>query len=139
MNRKSLGALMLGGVMVLAVLVMMVMQPPGVPSTIPYGEVTVVEARTLIDMNPELIVVDVRTPEEFADGHIEGATVIPVSELAERLDELAPEDDLLIYCRTGNRSTTAMTILTTNGLARLFHMHEGITGWMAAGYPTVSS
>jgi rhodanese-related sulfurtransferase len=139
MNRKSLGALTLGGVIVLSVLVMMLMQPPVAPSTIPYGEVTVVAAQALIDTNPELVIVDVRTPEEFGDGHLEGAIVIPVSELADRLDELAPEDDLLIYCRTGNRSTTAMTILTANGFTPLFHMHEGITGWVAAGYPTVST
>ena len=139
MNRKALGALTLGGVIVLSVLVMMLMQPPVAPSTISYGEVTVAEAQALIDTNPELVIVDVRTPEEFADGHIEGAIVIPVSELADRLDELTPEDDLLIYCRTGNRSTTAMTILTANGFTQLFHMHEGITGWMAAGYPTVSA
>lgn len=139
MNRKSLGALTLGGVIILSVLVMMLMQPPVAPSTIPYGEVTVAEAQALIDTNSELVIVDVRTPEEFADGHIEGAIVIPVSELVDRLDELAPEDDLLIYCRTGNRSTTAMTILTANGFTQLFHMHEGITEWVAAGYPTAST
>lgn len=139
MNRNSLAVLTLGGVIILSVLIMVSMQPLGAPSTIPYGKVTVAEARTLIDMNRELMVVDVRTPEEFADGHIEGAIVIPVSELADRLDELALADDLLIYCRTWNRSTTAMTILTANGFSRLFHMHEGITGWLAAGYPTAST
>ncbi len=106
---------------------------------IPYGAVTVAEAQALIDTNPELVIVDVRTPEEFADGHIEGAILLPVSELADRLDELAPEDELLIYCRTKNSSTTAMTILTANGFTQQFHMHEGITGWVAAGYPTVST
>ena len=91
------------------------MQQPVVPATIPYGEVSVAEARALFNANTTLVIVDVRTLEEYASGHIPGAIVIPVSELEERLDELSTEDDLLIYCRTGNRSKTAVNLLVANG------------------------
>lgn len=95
------------------------------------------EAQVLIDANLELVIVNVPTLEEYASRHIEGAIVIPASELADRLDELSTEDELLIYCQTGNRSTTAVNILEANGYTQLFHMHEGINAWTDAGYPTV--
>jgi rhodanese-related sulfurtransferase len=137
MNRKQLSGLTLGVVLALSVLILVYSQQPLTPTMIPYEEVTVAEAQVLLDENAALVVVDVRTPDEYASGHIEGAILIPVNELADRLDDLSPEDELLIYCRTGNRSTTAMNILAANGFTQLFHMHEGITAWTAAGYPTV--
>jgi rhodanese-related sulfurtransferase len=137
MHRKHLGALMLGSVLALSVLIFVFMQQPLAPTTTQYGEVTVAEAQALIDANVALVIVDVRTSEEYVSGHLENAILLPVSELADRLDELSTEDDLLIYCRTGNRSTTAMNILAANGFTQLFHMLGGITAWTAAGYPTV--
>ena len=58
--------------------------------------------------------------------------------LGGRLSELNTDDELLVYCRTGNRSTTAVGILRENGYDRVYHMDGGITAWMSAGFPTVS-
>ena len=102
-----------------------------------YGNVTVLEAKTLIDENQGLVVVDVRTVSEYEEAHIGGAINIPVQELEERIDELLKYDDLLIYCRIGNRSSQAVKILKSNGYKKIYHMNEGITGWNSAGYPTV--
>lgn len=137
MHRKHLGALMLGSMLALSVLIFVFMQQPLASTPSQYGEVTVAEAQALLDANVALVIVDVRTSEEYVSGHLENAILLPVSELADRLDDLSPEDELLIYCRTGNRSTTAMNILAANGFTQLFHMHEGITAWTAAGYPIV--
>ena len=69
-----------------------------------YGDVSVERAWELIQDKPSLVILDVRTDAEFWDGHIEGAINIPVGELEERLGELDRGDDMLVYCRTGNRT-----------------------------------
>jgi len=102
-----------------------------------YGDVTVERAMELINEKPSLVILDVRTDGEYGDGHIEGAVNIPVNELEGRLGELEKEDETLVYCRTGNRSGTAVGILKENGYEKIFHMNKGITAWTAAGYPTV--
>ena len=102
-----------------------------------YGDVTVERAMELINEKPSLVILDVRTDGEYGDGHIEGAVNIPVNELEGRLGELEKEDETLVYCRTGNRSGTAVGILKENGYEKIFHMDKGITAWTAAGYPTV--
>ncbi len=102
-----------------------------------YGEVTVEQARELIEKNSPLVILDVRTIQEFEDGHIEGATNIPVDELEQRLEELDKNDETLVYCRTGNRSTRAVQILRENGFNKIYHMADGIVGWERAGLPVV--
>jgi len=103
-----------------------------------YGNVDVGEARDLIADKSDLVVLDVRTVSEYESGHLEGAINIPVEVLSSHLSELNPSDELLVYCRTGNRSTTAVGILRENGYDRVYHMDGGITAWMRAGFPTVS-
>ena len=110
------------------------------PSLLPrggYGDVTVQEARSLIEDKPDLVILDVSTTSEYEDGHIEGAVNIPVQELSARLDELSNEDELLVYCRTGNRSAQAVDILQDVGFTEIYHMNAGITEWIEAGYPVV--
>ena len=62
------------------------------------------------------LLLDVRTPEEFAAGHVDGAVLIPVGELRERLAELGPKDRaVVLYCRSGRRSALAKSILEEAG------------------------
>jgi len=70
------------------------------PSTteIEYGDVSIENAKSLIESKPSLIVLDVRTQKEYDSGHIEGAILIPLDELESRLDELSNKDELLVYC-----------------------------------------
>lgn len=102
-----------------------------------YGDVSVQEVRDLIESIPDLVILDVRTVSEYDDEHIEGAVLIPVQELVDRLDELSTSDELIVYCRSGNRSSTAVQILKDNDFVKIYHMYEGIIGWIDAGYPTV--
>lgn len=104
-----------------------------------YGDVTVDEAKHLIEENVKLVVLDVRTVSEYDDGHIEGAINIPVKEIEEILDELSKDEEILVYCRTGNRSSTAIEIMRDNGFTKIYHMDRGITAWKDAGYPVVTS
>ena len=85
-----------------------------------YGNVSVEEASNLIAEKTDLVILDVRTQSEYNDGHIEGAILIPHTELADRLDELDTENEILVYCRTGSRSSTAYEILKTNGFDKIY-------------------
>lgn len=62
------------------------------------------------------LLVDVRTEEEFAEGHAEGARNIPLHELAHRMGELTPGRAVVLYCRSGVRSATAGTLLARQGI-----------------------
>lgn len=80
------------------------------------GDVTSQQARQLVDAGARLV--DVRTPAEFAAGHIPGAVNIPLQQLDSRLSELQPKDQaVVLYCRSGNRSGTAARLLKGAGFA----------------------
>ncbi|CAG9610337.1 rhodanese-like domain-containing protein [Pseudoneobacillus rhizosphaerae] len=93
-----------------------------------YKNVSTEEAKQLIDNN-EVIVLDVRTPEEFQGGHIPGATLIPLQEFENRLNELDKEKNYLVVCRSGNRSAQASEILTGNGFSKIYNMAGGMNNW----------
>jgi len=80
------------------------------------------------------VLIDVRTPEEFNSGHIAGAINIPVQELSERLSEVPDDKEIVVYCRSGNRSATASDILTNGGYEGVYDM-GGIIAWQQAGFP----
>ena len=102
-----------------------------------YGDVSIQEAIELMEQKTDLVILDARTVGEFDDGHIEDSINIPVDELASRLDELSKDDELLVYCRTGNRSGSAVTILSDAGYTKIYHMNEGISVWIQQGHPVV--
>lgn len=80
-------------------------------------------------------IVDVRTPEEFGEGHIKGATLIPVSEIETRLSEIPAEQAVVVYCKSGSRSLKAANLLVENGYPEVLDMDGGIEVWKAMGYP----
>ncbi len=103
-----------------------------------YGDISIEQAMLLIETRPDLVIVDVRTPEEYETGYIEGAVNICVTcDAQELLDNLNPEDEILLYCRTGSRSATAARILNENGYHKVYNMLGGITAWNNAGYTVV--
>lgn len=113
-----------------------------------FGNVSVREAKEIVEKG-DVFVLDVRTPDEFNSSHIKGATLIPVSNafgsnlssdslLKARIDEV-PKKEILVYCRTGRRSDTASTMLVNAGYSQVYNMVGGITSWIDAGYPVVSS
>jgi len=91
------------------------------------------------DQPENLVVLDVRTPEEFADGHIEGAIMIDFygDDFADRLAELDPDVPYLLYCRSGNRSGQTTAIMETLGFTDVADVDGGILSWTEAGNPTV--
>ncbi|BCT74454.1 sulfurtransferase [Sinomonas cyclohexanicum] len=80
---------------------------------------------------------DVREDYEWEAGHAEGAVHIPLEQLPGRLDELDPDDDLLVICRTGGRSARAAQWLVANGYSA-FNVAGGMDAWLTAGRPMVA-
>jgi rhodanese-related sulfurtransferase len=93
-----------------------------------YQDVSVNEAKQLIDEN-KVVVIDVRTQEEFQEGHIPYAKLLPLQEIEQRLEELDKDGTYLIVCRSGNRSAEASEILTNNGFANIYNMTGGMGSW----------
>ena len=91
------------------------------------------EYKQQFSQGDEHVLIDVRTPEEFADGHIPGAINISVQTLPDRLDEVPKDVPLVVYCRSGNRSATAADILVNNGYQPVYDL-GGIQDWVAQGF-----
>lgn len=100
-------------------------------------EVSVAEADGL--RQGGALVLDVREPSEWATGHIEGATLISLGELPNRLDELPRDRDIVVVCRSGNRSAQGRDILLAAGFPSVTSMAGGMTDWIAAGLPVTTS
>lgn len=99
-------------------------------STEAYRKISAEEAKQKIDENKDVIIVDVRTPEEYAEKHLEGAINIPNETIADRQPEQLPDQDaeILVYCRTGVRSKQASDKLVEMGYQNIYDM-GGIADW----------
>jgi len=82
---------------------------------------------------------DVRTQEEWDAYHIEGATLIPLDQLQSRVKEVPQDQEIVVVCRSGNRSQAGRDILRQAGIEQATSMAGGVNAWYAAGYPTVGS
>ena len=97
---------------------------------IAYRDVQPAEALALYDGSPALVVVDVRTREEYASGHIPRARLIPLDELEHRLGELPPRDaPILVHCAAGGRSVAACETLGRHGYTRILNLVGGFHAW----------
>lgn len=76
-----------------------------------------------------VIILDVRTPSEYAEGHIPGAKLIPLDQLPNRLNEVPKEGKVYVICRSGNRSSQATNFLRDNGFSNVFNVTSGMTSW----------
>ena len=102
------------------------------------------EAATLMKengANPEFVVLDVRTPEEYRDGHLEGAVMIDFrsNKFKEELQTLDRGKTYLVYCRTGRRSGSAVPMMEEMGFRKIYHLSDGIKGWKEKGFPTTKN
>ena len=90
---------------------------------------------TMLQDKDKYFLLDVRTQEEYDEGFIENSVLIPVSELESRLSEIPAGKPIIVYCRTGSRSTQAAEILIKNNFGPVYNMLGGITEWQNKGYP----
>jgi phage shock protein E len=129
-NRTSLFA----GLMILVMQVFVACSPVA-PATVEASvNVNVQEAFDLRENGA--LMLDVRTIEEWNEAHIPDATLIPLNQLEERVNQVPTNVPVVIYCRSGNRSQTALWILRNAGLTNVHNMLGGINAWKEAGLAT---
>ncbi len=100
------------------------------------------EAFTLIQNNqnnPDFVIIDVRTQEEFVGEHIENATNIDFysETFRDTLNTLDKNKTYLIYCRSGGRSGSALDIMAELNFKKVYNILGGINQWKTGGFPTV--
>ena len=103
--------------------------PTGAP-VVEYKKISAADAKARIDSGDELIILDVRTQEEFDAGHIAGAILVPNETIIDEQPELLPDLDaeILVYCRSGNRSGQAANKLIAMGYTNVVDF-GGIIDW----------
>lgn len=99
-------------------------------------EINATQAAELRDQGA--FILDVREPDEWNAGHIPGATLIPLGELSSRLSELPQDQQIVVVCRSGNRSATGRDILLDAGFQQVTSMGGGMNSWVSLGLPTVT-
>lgn len=95
-----------------------------------------IDAPTLkqwLDQN-SIVLVDVREPNEHATGYIPGAVLVPLSRFDARKIPQSPDQKIVLYCRSGQRSTMAAHQLLNAGYKEVAHLGNGIGTWIRAGY-----
>ena len=86
----------------------------------------------------EWFFLDVREPSEWEEAHIPYATLIPLGELTARLSEIPKDTNIVVVCRSGNRSAVGRDLLLKSGFANVTSMAGGMSTWQAKGYPVVT-
>jgi len=82
----------------------------------------------------DVYLLDVREQWEYDEGHIPGVTLLPMAEVQSRLDEIPTDKEVIVTCRTGNRSGQVTDYLRQNGFDNVHNMQGGIVAWQQAGY-----
>ncbi len=81
------------------------------------------------------VVIDVRSPSEYASGHIPGAVNIPFAQVAKRIGEVEAPHGVALYCMVGPRARKGESALLASGVEEVFHLEGGLAAWRAAGLP----
>ena len=112
-------------------------QPTPVPSSTQSYEIEVTPLYEKMK-SKDVIIIDVRTPQEYTQGHLPKAQNIPLQEFNGRIEELSAHKDkeIFLVCASGGRSHTATQTLIKNGFTKAQNVLGGTRGWQAKGYPT---
>ena len=99
------------------------------------GDLSSTQAKALLDKNGKVVLLDVRTPEEYRQAHLRGSLLIPLGDLARRVQEIPRGRPVLIYCAVGARSSSAASFLASKGYREVYNMYDGLVGWYRNGLP----
>jgi phage shock protein E len=106
-----------------------------------FSTISAEQASEMIAQPPsDLVVLDVRTPDEYAEGHLDGAVLVDFygADFADQLGRLDPAVPYLVYCHSGNRSGQTLTMMQQLGFASAVDIDGGIVAWQASGLPVVT-
>ena len=110
---------------------------PSIAEPEPVKNVAVADAAKLLAERKDVVVLDLRTDEEFKAGHIAGAKNIDflASDFAKKVGELDRGKTYLVHCASGGRSTRSLEVFQSQKFTSILHMNEGFKAWSAAGKP----
>jgi rhodanese-related sulfurtransferase len=100
-----------------------------------HQDITATQARSLLEQKKTMVLLDVRTPDEFRQARLKGALLIPINEVERRLGELPKGRPILVYCAVGSRSALVARFLAARGYGEVYNMTDGIVGWYRNGFP----
>lgn len=103
--------------------------------TIP--EVTPEKMQEAAENKSGALIIDVRTPEEYARGHIASSQLIPIDDLPQKIADVVPDKNALVYvyCFSGSRSAPAVQLMLRTGYKNVYHMPSGLLAWRQKGFP----
>jgi len=95
------------------------------------------DAGQVLEKNVTIIILDVRTAEEFKAGHVKGAKNIDINapDFKEKIEKLDKKASYLVYCRTNHRSSAAVEYMTKQGFTNIYQMMDGFLGWSVNHLP----
>jgi phage shock protein E len=139
-SQRALAALVLAGALWLAFAVIAVAGEPAAALPAPASTVAAPMSQEALREHQtrhtdHLFVLDVRTPQEYAEGHVPGAVNVPHDQLASRLAEVPKDKDVVLYCKSGRRAGIAADVLAANGYTRLSHLEGDMSAWVEKGRP----
>jgi rhodanese-related sulfurtransferase len=115
---------------------------PGQPASAPAAasaSLPLITPRALLERQARgdaaLFVLDVRTPKEYAAGHVPGAVNVPYDQVASRLAQIPKDKDVVLYCRSGRRAGLTADVLAANGYTKLGHLQGDMEAWLKDGRP----
>ncbi len=94
-----------------------------------YEDLTPAQVREWLGEGRPLRLIDVRSPGEFARGHIKGALLIPLGELSARAGEIEHDAEVIVYCHSSARSRRAAELLSKLGYSHVYNMSGGVAAW----------
>jgi sulfur-carrier protein adenylyltransferase/sulfurtransferase len=95
----------------------------------PVSQISARQLKEMLDAGRKITLVDVREPQEWDIVHLEGAKLIPLATLPERMNELDTADDIVVHCHHGTRSAQAIKFLRKMGFEKLTNLAGGIDSW----------
>ena len=133
------------GILIIFLMVAMCMTGSYAQTTQPKQMVKTINSSESAEMikknlkNKNFVILDVRTPEEYADGHLANATNIDfkATDFADKVGKLDKSKTYLVYCRAGHRSASAVEIMKTQSFQTLYNLDGGITQWTTDKNPVV--
>ena len=139
-SRRALAALLMVGAMSVAFMTIVTAGEPAATApasaaaaVAPMSQEALLEHQS---RHPDhLFVLDVRTPQEYAEGNVPGAVNVPYDQLASRLAEVPKDKDVVLYCKSGRRAGIAADVLAANGYMRLSHLEGDMPAWIEKGRP----
>jgi phage shock protein E len=97
--------------------------------------ITPAELQSRLESSAAPVVIDVRTPEEYAAGHVPGALNIPFDRVAERISDVEAPHGVALYCMVGPRARKGEAALLASGYTDVLHLEGGLNAWQEGGLP----